>query len=88
MRNTLIVTIDIEKSIHHGYFRGPDGQDIKPLTFFEHLGVEEPMECQYLSTSSTEYFPRWSLLICRRVLPENVFTNRPTPQAVAEPEYP
>ena len=29
----LIVTIDIGKSIHPGYFRGPDGQDIKPFPF-------------------------------------------------------
>lgn len=30
---TLIVAIDIGKIIHHGYFRGPDGQDIKPFPF-------------------------------------------------------
>jgi transposase len=30
----LIVAIDIGKSIHHGYFRGPDGQDIKPFPFY------------------------------------------------------
>lgn len=28
---TMIVAIDIGKSIHHGYFRGSDGQDIKPF---------------------------------------------------------
>jgi transposase len=38
----LIVTIDIGKSIHHGYFRGPDGQDIKPLPFYNsHQSYEE-----------------------------------------------
>jgi transposase len=31
---TLIVAIDIGKSIHHGYFRGPNGQDIKPFPFY------------------------------------------------------
>lgn len=67
------VTITIGKSLYHGYS-------------FEHPAVEEPMECQYVSTSSREYFPRWSLLICRRHLPGNIFTNRLTPQAVAEPE--
>jgi len=30
----LIVAIDIGKSIHHGYFRGPNGQDIKPFPFY------------------------------------------------------
>lgn len=30
---TLIVAIDIGKAIHYGYFRGPDGQDIKPFPF-------------------------------------------------------
>lgn len=29
---TLIVAIDIGKAIHHGYFRGPNGQDKKPLS--------------------------------------------------------
>jgi transposase len=33
-KRTLIVTVDIGKSIHHGYFRGPDGQDIKPFPFY------------------------------------------------------
>ena len=31
--NTMIVTIDIGKKIHYGYFRGTDGQDIKPFPF-------------------------------------------------------
>jgi transposase len=30
----LIVAIDIGKTIHYGYFRGPDGQDIKPFPFY------------------------------------------------------
>lgn len=30
----MIVAIDIGKTIHHGYFRGPDGQDIKPFPFY------------------------------------------------------
>jgi transposase len=30
---TMIVAIDIGKSIHHGYFRGSDGQDIKVFQF-------------------------------------------------------
>jgi transposase len=31
---TMIVAIDIGKTIHYGYFRGPDGQDIKPFPFY------------------------------------------------------
>jgi transposase len=31
---TMIVAIDIGKAIHYGYFRGPDGQDIKPFPFY------------------------------------------------------
>jgi len=31
---TMIVAIDIGKSIHHGYFRGSDGQDIKAFPFY------------------------------------------------------
>ena len=31
---TLIVTIDIGKSVHHGYFRAPGGQDITPFPFY------------------------------------------------------
>ena len=31
---TLIVAIDIGKSVHHGYFRGPNSQDIKPFPFY------------------------------------------------------
>jgi transposase len=31
---TIIVAIDIGKTIHYGYFRGPDGQDIKPFPFY------------------------------------------------------
>ena len=30
----MIVAIDIGKTIHYGYFRGPDGQDIKPFPFY------------------------------------------------------
>jgi transposase len=30
---TLIVAIDIGKTVHYGYFRGPQGQDIKPFPF-------------------------------------------------------
>ena len=30
---TMIVAIDIGKSIHYGYFRSTDGQDIKPFSF-------------------------------------------------------
>ena len=39
---TLIVAIDIGKSIHHGYFRGPDGQDNKPFPFYNgHKSYQE-----------------------------------------------
>ena len=31
---TLIVAIDIGKGIHHSYFRGPDGQDMKTFPFY------------------------------------------------------
>jgi len=31
---TMIVAIDIGKTIHYGYFRGTDGQDIKPVPFY------------------------------------------------------
>lgn len=31
---TMIVAIDIGKAIHHGYFRGSDGQDIKTFPFY------------------------------------------------------
>lgn len=31
---TMIVAIDIGKTIHYGYFRGPDGQDVKPFPFY------------------------------------------------------
>lgn len=31
---TMIVTIDVGKTIHYGYFRGQDGQDIKPFPFY------------------------------------------------------
>jgi transposase len=30
---TLIVAIDIGKTVHYGYFRGPQGHDIKPFPF-------------------------------------------------------
>lgn len=30
---TLIVGIDIGKKVHYGYFRSPDGQDVKPFPF-------------------------------------------------------
>jgi transposase len=31
---TMIVAIDIGKTIHYGYFRGPDGHDVKPFPFY------------------------------------------------------
>ena len=31
--NTLIAAIDIGKKVNYGYFRAPDGQDIKPFAF-------------------------------------------------------
>ena len=31
--NTLIATIDIGKKANYGYFRAPDGQDVKPFAF-------------------------------------------------------
>jgi transposase len=33
-RKSLIVAIDIGKSAHYGYFRAPDGTDIKPFVFY------------------------------------------------------
>ena len=30
---TLIVAVDIGKTVHYGYFRGPHGHDIKPFPF-------------------------------------------------------
>jgi transposase len=32
--NTLIAAIDIGKKVNYGYFRAPDGQDIKPFAFY------------------------------------------------------
>jgi len=32
-RNTLIAAIDIGKKLNYGYFRAPDGQDVKPFAF-------------------------------------------------------
>ena len=29
----LIVAVDIGKKVHHGYFRGPNGQEVKPFVF-------------------------------------------------------
>ncbi|OGP49039.1 MAG: hypothetical protein A2Y79_01465 [Deltaproteobacteria bacterium RBG_13_43_22] len=31
---TMIVAIDVGKTTHHAYFRGPDGQDMKPFPFY------------------------------------------------------
>jgi transposase len=31
---TLLVTVDISKGVHQGYFRAPNGKDIKPFPFF------------------------------------------------------
>lgn len=31
---TLIVTVDIGKTVHHGYFRCPNGKDVKPFPFY------------------------------------------------------
>jgi transposase len=39
---TMIVAIDIGKTIHYGYFRGSDGQEIKPFPFYnERRSYEE-----------------------------------------------
>jgi len=32
-QNTVIVAIDIGKTVHYGYLRGPDGRDVKPFPF-------------------------------------------------------
>jgi len=32
--NTLIATVDIGKKMNFGYFRAPDGRDVKPFSFF------------------------------------------------------
>ena len=33
-KETMIVTLDIGKGSHYGYFRAPDGQDVKPFVFY------------------------------------------------------
>lgn len=33
-KKTLIATLDIGKKVHYGYFRAPDGKDIKPFSFY------------------------------------------------------
>jgi len=32
--NTLIAAIDVGKKLNYGYFRAPDGEDVKPFAFF------------------------------------------------------
>lgn len=33
-KKTLIVTMDIGKTVHFGYFRAPNGEDVKPFPFY------------------------------------------------------
>ena len=33
-KKTMIATIDIGKNIHYGYFRAPDGHELKPFSFY------------------------------------------------------
>ena len=33
-KKTMIASIDIGKNIHYGYFRAPDGQEVKPFSFY------------------------------------------------------
>ena len=33
-KKTMIATIDIGKNIHYGYFRAPDGEELKPFAFY------------------------------------------------------
>ena len=33
-KETMIVTLDIGKGSHYGYFRAPDGQDVEPFAFY------------------------------------------------------
>jgi transposase len=33
-KETMIVTLDIGKGSHYGYFRAPDGQDVEPFVFY------------------------------------------------------
>ena len=35
-KKTLIVTMDIGKTVHFGYFRAPDGEDVKPFPFYNY----------------------------------------------------
>lgn len=35
-KETMIVSLDIGKGSHFGYFRAPDGQDVPPFEFFNH----------------------------------------------------
>lgn len=33
-KKTMIASLDIGKSVHHGYFRAPSGQELKPFPFY------------------------------------------------------
>ena len=33
---TMLATIDIGKNIHYGYFRAPDGHELKPFSFYNY----------------------------------------------------
>ena len=35
-KKTMLATIDIGKNVHYGYFRAPDGSELKPFTFYNH----------------------------------------------------
>lgn len=36
-KKTLIVTMDIGKTVHFGYFRAPNGEDVKPFPFYNYI---------------------------------------------------
>ena len=35
-KKTMLATIDIGKNIHYGYFRAPDGHELKPFSFYNY----------------------------------------------------
>ena len=35
-KKTMLTTIDIGKNIHYGYFRAPDGHELKPFSFYNY----------------------------------------------------
>jgi transposase len=56
-KKTLIVTMDIGKTVHFGYFRAPNGEDVKPFPFYNYRkSFNEFWEkvCQFKAEQSLE----------------------------------